>query len=53
MANIEMNYKTEAGYEVLYPNILLANVTDWNTSIYSKSEIDSKISTINDSITNA
>ena len=53
MANIEMNYKTEAGYEVLYPSTLLANVTDWNTSIYSKSEIDSKVSTINDSIDNA
>ena len=51
--NIEMNYKISDGYEVLYPNILLANVTDWSASIYSKSEIDSKISTINDSITNA
>lgn len=51
--NIEMNYKVSDGYEILYPNILLANVTDWNTSIYSKSEIDSKISTINDDINNA
>lgn len=49
---IEMNYKLDSGYEVLYPSTLLANVTDWSAQIYSKSEIDSKISTINDDINN-
>ena len=51
--NIEINYKISDGYEVLYPSTLLANVTDWSASIYSKSEIDSKISTINNGINNA
>ena len=40
---IEMNYKLESGYEVLYPNVILNSVTDWTNSIYSKSEIDDKI----------
>ena len=44
---IEMNYKLESGYEVIYPNVMLNSVTDWADSIYSKSEIDDKVSEIN------
>lgn len=50
---IEMNYKLDSGYEVIYPNILLNNVIDWVNNIYSKSEIDNKVDNINQSITNA
>ena len=50
---IEMNYKVESGYEVIYPNVILNSVTDWADSIYSKSEIDDKVSEINQSISNA
>ena len=50
---IEMNYKLESGYEVIYPNVILNSVTDWTNSIYSKSEIDSKVSQLSLSINNA
>lgn len=50
---IEMNYKLESGYEVIYPNVILNSVTDWASSIYSKSEIDDKVSEINQSINDA
>lgn len=50
---IEMNYKLESGYEVIYPNVILNSVTDWASSIYSKSEIDDKVSEINQSISDA
>ena len=34
--NIEMNYKNENGYDVLYPQSVLGNVIDWQNSIYNK-----------------
>ena len=48
--NIEMNYKNENGYDVLYPQSVLGNVIDWQNSIYNKTQVDSKISTVNSSI---
>lgn len=48
--NIEMNYFNGSSYEELYPQTNLSNILDWNGQIYSKLEIDSKISPINDSI---
>lgn len=48
--NIEMNYYNGNSYDVLYPTIPLNNVSDWTNTIYSKSQIDSKINTINSSI---
>lgn len=41
--NIEINYNNGTQYEVLYPKVLLNNVSDWNDSIYSKTEVDSLI----------
>ena len=41
--NIEMNYRNESGYDVLYPESILENIVDWQDSIYSKSEVDSQI----------
>lgn len=38
--NIEMNYRNESGYDVLYPESILGNIVDWQDSIYSKSEVD-------------
>ena len=40
--NIEMSSYNGASYDQLYPKTLLANVSDWNNSIYSKSEVYSK-----------
>ena len=48
--NIEMNYRNESGYDVLYPQSVLRNVIDWQNSIYNKTQVDSKISTVNSSI---
>ncbi len=44
--NIEMNYRNESGYDVLYPESILENIVDWQDSIYSKSEVDSQITTL-------
>lgn len=41
--NIEMNYRNESGYDVLYPESILENIVDWQDNIYSKSEVDSQI----------
>ena len=37
--NIEINYKSDVGYEVLYPNTMLNSVLDWQENLYSKDEI--------------
>ena len=50
--NIEMQYYNGSSYDVLYPNIPLSSVSDWEDNVYSKTEIDSTISSINDSINN-
>lgn len=50
--NIEMNSYDGSQYNQLYPRTLLNNVTDWNGSIYSKSEVDSTINSINTKISN-
>lgn len=44
--NIEMNSFDGSQYNQLYPRTLLNNVTDWNGSIYSKSEIDSELNSV-------
>lgn len=36
--NIEMQYYNGSGYDTLRPRTILNNITDWNNSIYSKSE---------------
>ena len=43
--NIEMQYYNGSGYDTLRPRTVLNNITDWNNSIYSKSEIDTNIYT--------
>lgn len=42
--NIEMNYFNGSGYEALYPQTNLANVFDYSNYLYSKTEVDSKVS---------
>lgn len=46
---IEINYKNESGYEVLYPNVQVNNIIDLETwmgqNYYSKSEADEKFAT--------
>lgn len=37
--NIEINYKSDVGYEVLYPSTTLNSVIDWQENLYSKDEI--------------
>ena len=44
--NVGMNYFNEADYDVIRPNILLGNASDWTNSIYSKEEIDAFINSI-------
>lgn len=50
--NIEMNYYNGSNYEVLYPSVMMNNIGDWNSKVYSKSEIDSKVSEVNTTVTN-
>lgn len=38
--NIEMQYYNGSGYDSLRPRTILNNITDWNNSIYSKSQTD-------------
>ena len=45
--NIEMNYKTDSGYEVLYPQTITNNISDFSSSVssllgnyYTKQQID-------------
>ena len=44
--NVEMNYFNGADYDVIRPNILLGNVSDWTNSIYSKAEVNALINSI-------
>ena len=48
--NIEMNYRNESGYDVLYPESILGNIVDWQDSIYSKSEVNGAIQTVQETI---
>ena len=45
--NIQMQYFNGSEYDVLYPNIPLSAVNDWNDNIYSKNEINNKIGNAN------
>ena len=38
--NIEMNYFNGSGYEQLYPRSKMSNISDWNSYVYSKDEIN-------------
>ena len=42
--NIEMNYKTESGYEVVYPSVMVDNIGDLQSYLeenyYNKGEVD-------------
>lgn len=44
--NIEMNYKTESGYEAIYPSVMVDNIGDlesWaDENFYDKAEIDNQ-----------
>lgn len=42
--NVEMNYFNGIDYDIIRPNIGLSNVSDWESNLYSKNEIDNKIS---------
>lgn len=49
--NIEMNYLSSSGYEVLYPSVRVANIGDLSSYLsrnyYTKSQCDSKYATTN------
>ena len=38
--NIEMNYKNEGGYEVLYPNVQVSNIIGLEENYYNKTEVE-------------
>ena len=38
--NIEINYKNEGGYEVLYPNVQVSNVIGLEENYYNKTEVE-------------
>ena len=38
--NILMNYYNGNGYDELYPQTTLSNVSDWESNLYSKTEVD-------------
>ena len=50
--NIEMNYKTESGYEVVYPSVMVENIGDlesWaDENFYDKAEVDNNTWRIGD-----
>ena len=50
-----MNYKGDSGYEVLYPQSTVGNLTDFSSymsnNYYNKSQVDSKDTTINNRVT--
>ena len=48
--NIEMQYYDGSEYQVLNPKTNLNQISDWTNSIYSKTEVDSKINTINSTV---
>lgn len=41
--NIEMNYKIDSGYEVIYPNVQTNSVTDISNYYYDKTQVDGLI----------
>lgn len=41
--NIEMNYYNGNSYDILQPKTILNNISDWQNSIYNKTEVDNKI----------
>lgn len=45
--NVEMSYFNGSGYDQLYPRSKMSNISDWNSYVYSKSQVDSNISSIN------
>lgn len=48
--NIEMNYFNGSGYDQLRPRTILNNVTDWSNTLYSKTQVDSKINTLTSTV---
>ena len=48
--NIEMNYLNGSGYEQLYPRTNMSNISDWNSYVYSKAQVDGNISSVNNSL---
>lgn len=50
--NIEMNYKTESGYEVVYPSVMVDNIGDLQSYLeenyYNKGEVDGNTWAIGD-----
>lgn len=48
--NIEMQYYDGSEYQVLNPKTNLNQISDWTNSIYNKSEIDSKVSALDNKI---
>ena len=50
--NIQMNYFNGVDYDVLNPRTTIGNISDWNSAIYSKSEIDSKDSALQSTLMN-
>ena len=50
--NIQMNYYDGSNYQELNPKTLLANVSDYNNYLYTKTEVDSIKNTLQDNIDN-
>ena len=48
--NIEMNYFNGSGYDQLYPRTNMSNISDWNSYVYSKNQVDEDISSLNSTI---
>lgn len=40
--NIEININNGNGYDILYPKTVMANITDWQNNVYSKSQTYSR-----------
>lgn len=48
--NIQMEYFNGGSYDVLQPQTVLNNITDWSSNLYNKTEVDSKTNSLQSSI---
>ena len=48
--NVEMSYFNGSGYDQLYPRSKMSNISDWNSYVYSKSEVDNTVNGINNKL---
>ena len=48
--NVEMSYFNGSGYDQLYPRSKMSNISDWNSYVYSKSQVDNTVNGINNKL---